>query len=328
MLSALRWIPLLALLALPRPAFADASVSEPPAEGERDEATDAASRSGKHARTNGRRRDSDRDGISDAMERATGTDPLVADTDGDGVADGQEDKNRNGRIDAGESDPRRAGLFPGTYPHLPEPMAFDLVRGLGARAGELEVNTLVIASPRRGRLGVSWAPEVEYAFAPNHAIEIELPMQDRELVALKLALQGTLPEITPRFLHGWQLLGERALDRPATHGSLLYLAGGRIGRSWALFTMAGARVGTEEHRGAEVDVLLNPSVFLDAREDVTVGVETNFAIPVHGHAPAHARVLPQIHWQLARHVRVQLGAGFEIVGDQVSSLWGTRVILE
>lgn len=30
----------------------------------------------------------------------------------------------------------------GDYPDVPEPMVFDMVRPLGARAGELEVNTL------------------------------------------------------------------------------------------------------------------------------------------------------------------------------------------
>ena len=39
------------------------------------------------------------------MDPATNTDPLNADTDGDGVKDGDEDTNHNGRVDAGETDP-------------------------------------------------------------------------------------------------------------------------------------------------------------------------------------------------------------------------------
>ena len=35
--------------------------------------------------------DSDGDGVSDAQERANGTDPLNPDTDGDGIPDGQDD---------------------------------------------------------------------------------------------------------------------------------------------------------------------------------------------------------------------------------------------
>jgi MYXO-CTERM domain-containing protein len=34
------------------------------------------------------------------------TDPRVADSDGDGLADGEEDANSNGQVDPGESDPR------------------------------------------------------------------------------------------------------------------------------------------------------------------------------------------------------------------------------
>lgn len=53
--------------------------------------------------------DSDGDGLSDALERATGTNPNDPDTDGDGIPDGVEDANRNGIWEPhlGETDPRR-----------------------------------------------------------------------------------------------------------------------------------------------------------------------------------------------------------------------------
>ena len=50
--------------------------------------------------------DSDDDGLNDALERATGTNPNDPDTDADGLADNIEDENRNGVVDAGETDPR------------------------------------------------------------------------------------------------------------------------------------------------------------------------------------------------------------------------------
>jgi hypothetical protein len=63
--------------------------------------------------------DSDGDGISDAIERLSSymdgpTDPFDPDTDGDGLMDGQEDANRNGRRDGNDptdrnSDWRRGG---------------------------------------------------------------------------------------------------------------------------------------------------------------------------------------------------------------------------
>ncbi len=53
--------------------------------------------------------DSDRDGLSDDLERSAEnpTDPRNPDSDADGVPDGQEDRNRNGRVDPGETDPNR-----------------------------------------------------------------------------------------------------------------------------------------------------------------------------------------------------------------------------
>jgi hypothetical protein len=51
--------------------------------------------------------DADMDGIPDAVEDATGTNKNMPDTDGDGLPDGVEDKNKNGRVDIGETNPRR-----------------------------------------------------------------------------------------------------------------------------------------------------------------------------------------------------------------------------
>ena len=56
--------------------------------------------------------DTDGDGIVDKIENATCTDPLVADTDGDGRDDGDEDTNRNGAIDEGETDPCTSNIRP------------------------------------------------------------------------------------------------------------------------------------------------------------------------------------------------------------------------
>ena len=61
-------------------------------------------------------------------------------------------------------------------PEIAEPMVFDLVRPLGARRGELEVNALAqrnLSGPDRN---VEWAPEIEYAVADGFAVELELPL--------------------------------------------------------------------------------------------------------------------------------------------------------
>ncbi len=56
-------------------------------------------------------------------------------------------------------------------PRIPEPMVFDLVRGLGARRGELEFNVLNLVPFRRGGPSYEWAPEVEYAVFDGFAVE-------------------------------------------------------------------------------------------------------------------------------------------------------------
>ncbi|MEK6986286.1 MAG: hypothetical protein AABX89_07885 [Candidatus Thermoplasmatota archaeon] len=48
--------------------------------------------------------DSDADGVSDVNEDAYGSDPATADTDGDGLDDGDENTNRDGDQDVGETD--------------------------------------------------------------------------------------------------------------------------------------------------------------------------------------------------------------------------------
>ena len=49
--------------------------------------------------------DSDGDGLPDYLESQGCTDPYDADTDDDGISDGVEDANHNGRVDPGELNP-------------------------------------------------------------------------------------------------------------------------------------------------------------------------------------------------------------------------------
>ena len=68
---------------------------------------------------------------------------------------------------------------------IPEPMVFDLVRGLGARRGELEVNTLVLLPMNDwDDRHVDWAPEIEYALLDGVALEFELPFEDGRFLHL------------------------------------------------------------------------------------------------------------------------------------------------
>ncbi|MFY0525600.1 Ig-like domain-containing protein [Archangium gephyra] len=70
--------------------------------------------------------DTDKDGIADSIETATGTSPTDDDSDDDGITDGNEDANRDGYVDPGETDPRNRdtdgdGLQDGTELGLTAP---------------------------------------------------------------------------------------------------------------------------------------------------------------------------------------------------------------
>lgn len=270
-------------------------------------------------------RDSDRDGICDDIEHRTGTAPLHSDTDRDGVPDGVEDANQDGRVDPGESDPRVPGLFPGTYPHIPEPMVFDLVRGLGARKGEVEVNALLLTRFGRGPVEFAWAPEVEWAFADGLALEFELPMTDRELQALKLAAQATFPSPSEDFVHGIQVIGEYLLTPEEAELTALYLAGFRVGAA-SFLGMLGLRTVTPMKELGQYEILVNPNLSYDVNEQCTIGLEGNVGVGLDGHT--QVALIPQVHFQISRHFRIQVGGGVAFDGGESRPLVATRLILE
>lgn len=236
------------------------------------------------------------------------------DADADGVSD---------EVERGlQTDPHVPGLFPGSYPHVPEPLSFDLVRGLGAERGEFEFNVLA-ASSFAPYDGLRWAPEVEWAFADRHAIEFELPMHDASLEAMKLAVQGTFRERRPKFIHGWQFIGEGRL-RGAGEFSALYIAGRRIGRRTSVLAMLGPRLHAEPRRLIG-ELVINPSIFVDLGERATVGLENNAVL---AGRLSTVRTLPQFHLQLGQHFRVQFGAGIETARDGVRPSVAVRLIVE
>jgi hypothetical protein len=246
--------------------------------------------------------DLDGDQISDCVELRTGTDPLSADSDEDGVPDGVEDANQDGRVDEGESDPREPGLFPGSTPNIPEPLSFDLVRGLGAKRGELEVNMLFEAAVGQTP---HWAPELEWALADGFAVELELPIAGDRLESIKSAAQYTLPRRRQNsFIQGFQQIVEVPLSGEGTELTSLYIAGARFNPVLSVMWMVGPRVTAEP--GVPVEALNNLSIFADAHERATVGLETNLAV---GLDAVDLLILPQLHLQLGRRFRIQLGAG-------------------
>lgn len=226
---------------------------------------------------------------------------------------------------------------PETRLRIPEPMVFDLVRPLGARAGELETNVLVLAPLRRDRKrpsadgdplgivpessdarGVEWAPEIEWAPWNDFAIEFELPGEGDRVEAYKFAAQWTLGVHPERgYQHGVQ--GILQYDRlPDTFtGTLLYISGLRLERSWSLLTMLGGRAEFGGSTGdPKAELLVNASLFWDVGHHVSLGIETNTGLGSGGQRSF--LLMPQLHWELTNRCMLQVGAGAR--WDEVSYL--------
>lgn len=218
-------------------------------------------------------------------------------------------------------------------PQIPEPMVFDLVRGLGARRGEFEINVLNLVPFSRGA-GWEWAPEVEWAIADGFALEFELPIFGTTIQATKYAAQYTFgTALDDAFIHGVQGIIYHELDTGDVAPTLLYLAGLRLNRHWSVFGMFGFSVGPQvfpfidvpgQRRGT--DIITNLSVFYDVSDDLVLGVETNLSRRLEG--SAEFLLMPQVHYRFSEHWMTQFGMGYrDDVLHSVAEL-GFRVIWE
>jgi hypothetical protein len=248
------------------------------------------------------------------------------DTDGDGLADEVEDANHNGRWDIGETDrdladtdgdgssdgqERERGTDPARNPLIdfPEPMVFDLVRGLGAERGELEANVLSQVAARTAT-EIQWAPELEFAFAKWHALELEVGGTNAHVDALKLALQGTV-RYQHRDAHGWQVLADFDPHAETLEALLLYVGALRLSPRASLVALAGPAVVADFEERAQNRTspagVINATLFVAASQRTTIGLEANLAFE---HGLELGRIIPQWHQQIGSHFRLQLGAGY------------------
>ncbi|WP_336970893.1 hypothetical protein [Sphingobium aromaticiconvertens] len=212
------------------------------------------------------------------------------------------------------------------YPDVPEPMIFDMMRPLGAKRGELEVNTLAATALSGSDRAIYWAPEIEYAFADGFAIEGELPFEDGRLAELKLGLQAAFGTMNGgRTAHGVQYLG--IYDRHAGHyrNSVAYMLVNRANARWSSVSMVGlADIGFGGGEGRNA-LILNHSTFYDASQKQILGVEVNYLGGDHG----STLVMPQLHQKLSSHINVQLGLGAEKEGGSpIRPRAGLRLIRE
>ena len=212
----------------------------------------------------------------------------------------------------------RADPLAAENPRIPEPMVFDLLRPLGARAGEREVNVLAVRPLDRGP--TDWAPELEYAYADGQSFELELPFEDGRLTQVKFALQGTFGTgAGGRWIHGWQYLGQVERGSATVRNSLLYISGYRFEARWSMLSMAGLRqVGLR--RLGPTALLLNHSVFYDFDPQTVLGLEVNLRQDIAGDDRTRALVIPQIHRRLSELTSLQAGLGVEFRTDRDAGL--------
>ncbi|MBT8291904.1 MAG: hypothetical protein KJN70_01415 [Eudoraea sp.] len=216
---------------------------------------------------------------------------------------------------------------------IPEPMVFDLVRELGARQGELEINVLAEfplnnASSRH----IEWAPEIEYAIWDNFAVEFELPIEDDTLEALKAALQYTFGKSkSGNFIHGAQFMVEKIRKTDKWDLSLLYIPAYRFNETWSVLAMLGLRqqVGSDS-QNKTTTLLLNATVFAEISKRITVGLEFNNSDPGNFDEEEELELLamPQVHIEFSDHWSLQTGVGGEFTDSKVNATAAFRMIAE
>ncbi|MBD8906015.1 hypothetical protein MZTS_04580 [Methylorubrum zatmanii] len=221
----------------------------------------------------------------------------------------------------------RAEPLASENPRIPEPMVFDLVRPLGAQAGEREVN--ILATRPLGRGPTDWAPELEYAYADGQSLEIELPFEDGRFTQYKFALQGTFGTgAEGRWIHGWQAIGQYDRDSATWRNALLYISGYRLDARWSMLSMAGLRqVGLQ--RLGPTSLLLNHTIFYDLDPATVVGLEFNLSQGIARDDATRALVIPQLHRRLTEVTSVQAGLGVEFrTGHAPALVSALRLIRE
>jgi hypothetical protein len=232
-------------------------------------------------------------------------------------------------------------------PRIAEPMVFDLIRPLGAKRGEGEVNVLGLVPlnnesrhvdtvpdslglVRRSadRQGIEWAPEIEYTVCDGIAVEFELPMENAHLEAYKGAGQVTFgTAFDHRFIHGAQVIVQYDRHPSLWTTTLLYLVGFRFDETWSVFGMFGSRaevVGDVQDK--TVDLLANVTLFADVTDRVVAGIETNTSQPFGGNT--EILIMPQLHYEIDRHWMIQVGVGARFATGFVLPEAGFRLIRE
>ena len=210
--------------------------------------------------------------------------------------------------------------------HIPEPMVFDLVHGLGVEQGAFEANVLVLFPLNDTSVRpVDWAPEVEHAVRDGVALEFELGFEDSDLHAYKFAAQFTFGQaFDNRYIHGSQVIVEKLDGADILELTGLYLAGIRFDPEWSTLLMLGFRTETGGDAGDHNEALFNFSLFREVGRHMTLGIESDLAVDLDD--DSELLVMPQLHFELSDYLEIQLGAGAEFTADDTEFSAGFRFI--
>lgn len=191
-------------------------------------------------------------------------------------------------------------------PDVPEPMVFDLVRPLGAKKGEWEVNSL-FSVPLTGRQKkFFWAPETEYVLGRGYAVEPQILFQNGQFQGFQLTGQKTFGTLFKNnAIHGALLRGEYIRSEQQLSSDAAYLFGARMNKRWSFFGIPGLRrVGYWD--GGRFVSLLNASLFYHHRSNLILGVENNVELARHNN---RVLITPQVHWTFTKNTQLQYGLG-------------------
>ncbi|WP_165249926.1 hypothetical protein [Paludisphaera soli] len=115
------------------------------------------------------------------------------------------------------------------------------------------------------------------------------------------------------FIHGAQGILYYDMTNGRWSPTALYLAGIRFDKTWSLLGMVGGTIGEQIFPFSDgpstvgTDVITNLTLFADVTDDLVLGVETNLSRQLRG--PSVLLVMPQVHWKLSEHIRLQFGVG-------------------
>lgn len=206
--------------------------------------------------------------------------------------------------------------------HVPEPLFFDLVRGLDSRKGDAEVNFLSSFNNK-----FNFAPEVEIAIKDGTAIEFELPTEDLRLSSYKLAFQQKIFS-NKKAIGGFQAIYELNKNLNESEYFILPILGAKLNEHISVLSISGLAARFNKNHQIKPFIIANNNIFYEANNKTVFGLEINKNISFESEKKFEIRILPQIHRKIGQNYGCQLGAGVELISGKVYPVLALRLIKE